>query len=255
MKVSIITVAFNAADTIDATIRSVAAQTHDDFEYIVVDGCSTDGSMRIVDRFRSLITKVVCEPDRGMYDAMNKGIALATGDVIGFLNADDVYADNKVIKDVAHQFKDPGVEACYGDLVYTKRDDIARVVRYWKAGTFQSGAFGRGWIPPHPTFFVRSSVYKQYGGFDPSYTLAADVELMARLLEKYAIRTVYLPRVLVKMRMGGVSNRSMATVFFQNVAIRRALQANGVKCSWPFFIGKPVNRIRQLIEGALYREP
>lgn len=234
VKISIITVVFNNEKTIEDTILSIEAQTHPDIEHIVVDGASTDGTMDVVRRHRGKIAKLVSEPDEGIFDAMNKGIRLATGEVIAFLNADDIYADNTVLEQVASVFSDSSVDACYANLVYVDPVDLNKVVRFWKSQDFKPGLFQKGWVPAHPTFFARKKVYQQYGSYDVGLRLAADYELMLRFLEKFKVKSVYIPRVFVKMRTGGVSNNSIRNILQQNIEIYRACKKNGVPVS-PFF--------------------
>ncbi len=245
MKLSVITVVYNAAATIEDTLRSVAAQTHPDVEHIVIDGGSNDGTLAILERYRGGIARLVSEPDCGIYDAMNKGIALAGGEVIGLLNADDVYADGRVLGKIAQRFADPGVEACYGDLVYVAQDDPQRVVRYWKSCAYRDGLFEKGWIPPHPTFFVRRSVYQRYGGFDLTYRLQSDFELTMRFLAVHHIRSVHVPEILVRMRTGGVSNRRLTNILKGNLEAYRACRKNGLKVSRWFIARKILSRIPQ----------
>jgi glycosyltransferase involved in cell wall biosynthesis len=237
VKISIITVAYNAARTIADTLESVAAQTHSDIEHIVVDGGSRDGTLDIIERYRQSLSKVISEPDRGVYDAMNKGIGLATGEVIGFINSDDFYADETALSHIAEAFSDPAVEACFADLVYVDQQDPSRIVRYWKSCAYRSGLFEYGWVPPHPTFFVRRSVYERLGGFILDYHLAADMELMLRFLEVHKIRSVYVSRTLIKMRLGGKTNQSLSNVIQQNREIMAALKLHGFKASWFRFLG------------------
>jgi glycosyltransferase involved in cell wall biosynthesis len=231
MKISVVTVCYNGASTIEQTLTSVAGQTWPNFEHIVIDGGSVDGTLLIVDSYRSRLAHVVSEKDNGIYDAMNKGIALATGDIVGFINADDFYASPDALAKVAAVFSDPTVEACYGDLCYVKQENTSALVRYWKSSEFHSGAFESGWCPPHPTFFVRREVYQRLGGFDLSYKIAADMELMLRFLEVHKIRAKYIPAVLVKMRLGGTTNKSLRNIVRQNQEILRALQLHGLKSS------------------------
>ena len=228
---SIITVVLNNAETILDTMRSVASQSHADYEHWVIDGLSQDDTTALVKAHGDGRTRLVCEPDHGIYDAMNKGIARSGGAVIGFLNADDVYATNDVLATVAEVFCDPKVEACYGDLCYVRRCDLSSIVRYWRSSSFRPGAFARGWCPPHPTFFVRRRIYEQYGTFDPVYSLAADFELMLRFLDVHRVRSRYIPRVLVKMRLGGVTNRRIANLVAQNRQILKALKRHGLPAS------------------------
>jgi glycosyltransferase involved in cell wall biosynthesis len=223
MKISIITVCFNSADTIEDTINSVANQKNVNVEHLLVDGASTDKTIEIIKKHAS-VTALLSEPDRGIYDAMNKGIALATGDVVGTLNADDFYVNENVLEEVAHIFMDSSVEACYADLVYVHQQDTNKIVRYWKSEDYLLGLFKSGWMPAHPTFFVRKSVYDRLGGFNLDYKIAADFELLFRFIEQNKINTKYLPKVLVKMRMGGTTNKNLSNVITQNKEIITVLK-------------------------------
>lgn len=231
MKISIITVCYNSAQTIADTLRSVRGQTYGNVEHIVVDGLSKDHTLEVVAAEGMHVAKVVSEADKGIYDAMNKGIQLTTGEVIGFINADDFYAAPDVLARVATVFSDASVDACYGDLCYVKQEDTSVLVRYWRASEFHPRAFEAGWCPPHPTFFVRREVYQRCGDFDLSYKIASDVELMMRFLEVKKIRSKYIPAVLVKMRMGGTTNKNLSNVIRQNKEILRALLAHGLSAS------------------------
>ncbi len=229
MRISVITVSYNSDTTIGETVASVAAQSHADVEYLVIDGASTDRTLDVLQVYRSQLAVLVTEPDTGIYDAMNKGIAHASGDVVGFLNADDFYAHDRVLECVAKCFTDdPMLEACYADLMYADQFDTSRTVRYWQSNPFAPGSFSRGWCPPHPTFFVRRSVYEFFGGFDLSYRIAADVELMMRFLEVHGLRVRYVPDVWVKMRMGGTTNKNLRNVWVQNQEVLRALKSYGL---------------------------
>lgn len=246
MKISVITVCYNSAETIDHTLRSVQEQTHRDVEHIIIDGGSRDNTLEVVASEGAHVAKLVSEKDNGIYDAMNKGIALASGDIIGFINADDFYASSDVLAKVSAIFADQAVDACYGDLCYVRQDDTSAVVRYWQSSDFRPGAFEVGWCPPHPTFFVRREIYERFGGFDLSYRIAADVELMMRFLEVQQVRVKYIPEVLVKMRMGGTTNRSLSNIVKQNKEILRALKAHGLRSSVLRLIAsKLVSRGRQ----------
>jgi glycosyltransferase involved in cell wall biosynthesis len=245
MRFSIITVVRNNAATIAEAIESVASQRLSVVEHVVIDGASTDGTLEVIGRYRERLGRVISEPDKGIYDGMNKGLTAASGDVIGFLNADDVYEDDRVLADVARCLADPSVEAVYGDLVYVSANDPQRVVRYWRSGEYRSGRFRSGWMPAHPTFFVRRRVYERLGGFDLSFRLQSDFDLTMRLLEVHQIRAVYLPRVLVRMRLGGATNRSVANVVKGNVEAYRACRKNGVRVSPLFIARKVLSRIPQ----------
>lgn len=232
MKVSIITVVYNGAATLRACIESVLGQSYPDLEYILVDGASTDGTLAVAQSFGPRIATVISEPDWGIYDAMNKGIAAATGDVIGILNADDLYAHEHVVKHVVNVLEKEDAEAVYGDLLYVDRDDPRRVRRTWRAGLYQKDAFMYGWMLPHPTFFVLKRVYQRLGAFNLTLRSAADYELMLRFVHKHAIRLGYVPEVLVLMRVGGISNASLLNRLRANREDRRAWAINGLK---PYF--------------------
>jgi len=246
MKISVVTVCFNSGAYIADALRSVDAQTWRDVEHVIVDGASRDNTLAVVSAFQQPWRRVVSERDAGIYDAMNKGIRLATGEVVGFINSDDFYASDGVLERVASVFEDPQVEACYGDLCYVQQNNVEAVVRYWRSSAYRPGQFGRGWVPPHPTLFLRRSLFARFGAFDLSYPIAADFELMARLLEVHRIKTVYLPQVLVKMRLGGTTNRSVGNIVQQNREIWRALSAHHLQPSaLKFIAGKISSRGRQ----------
>ena len=245
---SIVTVTRNGAATIADCLASVRAQTLA-AQHVVIDGASSDGTLEIVSRFRSAATVVVSEPDRGIYDAMNKGIALCTGDVVGTLNADDGYAHDSVLERVARLFEDGAVDACYGDLVYIRHglDGRERTSRYWRAGPLTPGGFLRGWMPPHPTFFVRRRCYEELGGYRLDMGSAADYELMLRFLLAHQLHAAYLPEVLVKMRCGGASNRDLASRVRANRMDRRAWAVNGLTPRpWTLWI-KPLRKLPQWV--------
>lgn len=242
-KISIVTVSYNSADTIQDTLTSVVRQTYGSIEYIVVDGGSTDGTQSLVGQYNGGVQQFVSEPDNGIYDAMNKGIQMAQGDVIGFLNADDLYVDEAVISDIAEAAEE--AEAVYGDLLYVRREDVNKVVRYWKAGEYLPGAFRLGWVPPHPTFFCRRSVLEKFGSFDPLYRIAGDFELMLRLIEKHKVSVSYVPRPLVRMRVGGRAN-TLRGMLRGNREILRAFAVNGIRPSPSLFLRRPLTKLSQL---------
>lgn len=229
MKVSIVTITYNSEKTLKDTIESVISQTYKEIEYIIVDGNSSDKTIEIVNSYRDKISKFISEKDNGIYDAMNKGIRLARGDIVGILNSDDIYFDKYVIENVVKKFKQSGVDSIYGDLYYVEENDLNKVVRYWKSSAFREGSFAKGWHPPHPTFFVKREVYEKYGLFDFEMKVSADFELMLKFLEKYRISTTYLPKVLVRMRTGGESNKSIKNIITGNKSILRAFEKNGIK--------------------------
>jgi glycosyltransferase involved in cell wall biosynthesis len=246
MKVSVVTVCYNSAATIGDAILSVASQSYGDREHIIIDGGSTDGTGAVIQRHADKISRLVMEPDEGIYDAMNKGIALSSGDVIGFLNADDVYANDRVLARAAEVLSDPSVDACYADLVYVDAKDLNRVVRYWRSCPYVDGLFGKGWCPPHPTFLVKKRIYEAFGCFDLTYPIGNDVELMMRFLARHKISSVYIPELFVKMRIGGVSNRSFFNIIRQNIQILKAAKQNNVPVSpLVFIIAKVFSRVYQ----------
>lgn len=228
MKISVITAVRNNRDTLAASLDSALAQSHEDVELIVIDGGSTDGTLEVLQAYADRIAVLVSEPDQGIYDALNKGLRHASGEVVGFLHSDDLYADAEVLRRVARAFSESDVGAVYGDLLYVRKNASDRVVRTWRAGQFSPSRLARGWMPPHPTFYVRRSVYEALGGFDTRYRIAADYDCMLRFLGKGGLKLGYIPEVLVKMRVGGASNRSIKNIIQKSREDYRALKANRV---------------------------
>jgi len=245
MKISIITACYNSESTIEDTIKSVISQDYNDIEYIIIDGGSKDKTLEIIKRYQDKITTIVSEKDHGIYDALNKGISLASGDVIGLLHSDDFYPNNNIISNVVNTFIDKGVDSIYGDLQYVDRINENKVIRYWKSGQYKDGLFLKGWMPPHPTFFVRKEIYQKYGAFNLSLKSAADYELMLRLLHKFKISTAYIPEVLVKMRVGGKSNVSLKNRIKANFEDRKAWEINGLKPGTFTLLFKPLSKLIQ----------
>jgi glycosyltransferase involved in cell wall biosynthesis len=247
LKITIITVCFNAEKTIRDTIESVLGQAYQNLDYLIIDGGSKDGTLAIIQEYTDRL-HYVSELDHGIYDAMNKGIAMATGEVIGILNADDVYQDMTVLGSVAEAFCDSAIDACFADLLYVKQNDITKVVRYWKSSEYRSGLFKTGWVPAHPTFFTRMEVYNRHGQFNLDYRIAGDFELMFRLIEVQQIRTRYIPSVFVRMRLGGESNKSLANLLKQNREVWKALKSQYPDLSWfRFLMTKLINRCGQFL--------
>jgi len=226
VKISIITACYNSSAAIETAVRSVLDQTHSPVEYIVVDGASTDGTLDILAGYKGRISRLISEKDGGIYYALNKGFSAATGDVVGLLHSDDVYAGADVLEKVARVFAETGADAVYGDLAYVRAD--GSVLRYWKAGVYDRASLERGWMPPHPAFFARREVYAKYGLFDTSYRIAADYELLTRLLYKNSLKTAYIPELLVKMRVGGTSNRSLKNILLKSREDYRVINTYGL---------------------------
>lgn len=251
IKISIITVCYNSEETIKQNIDSVVSQKIKEIEHIIIDGDSSDKTLSIIKKNFSSIQKIISEPDKGIYDAMNKGIQNATGEIIGFLNSDDFFSNENVLSGVLKQFNEnPSIRACYSDLIYVDRYDELKNIRYWKSSKFIPGSFSKAWCPPHPTFFAYRSVYEEFGNFNLNYHLASDNELMMRFLEVKKIKANYVPEAWVKMRLGGVTNRSLKNIFIQNLEILRALNKNGLSYN-PiiFFFYKMFIRINQFIKN------
>jgi glycosyltransferase involved in cell wall biosynthesis len=248
MKVSIITIAYNSQETIADTIRSVAGQDYPYIEYIIVDGNSSDNTIEIVKSFGAVVTKLISEKDQGIYDAMNKGVKMATGDIIGILNSDDFYTDRSVISDIVKRIEESGAEGLYGDLVYVNRDQPDKVVRSWKAGEYRHGKFLSGWMPPHPTFFVKRLCYEKFGLYTLELRSAADYELMLRFIHKHQIKMTYLSRVITKMRLGGQSNVTLMNRIKANLEDRKAWKMNGIHPGAFTLTRKPLSKVIQFLK-------
>lgn len=247
MKISIITATFNSAATIRDTLECIRLQDYSDVEHIIIDGGSTDGTLEIVREFPH-VQKIISEKDEGIYDAMNKGIAASSGNVIGILNSDDIYTDSSVISLIAKTFATAQVMASYADLQFVQRDNLEKVVRTWKAGNYNRRSFYYGWMPPHPTFFVRKEVYDKAGTFNKSLKSAADYELMLRVLLKYEIPAHYINKVIIKMRVGGMSTASFRNRIKANMQDRMAWKINNLS-PHPFTLYlKPMRKLGQFFK-------
>ena len=222
--ISIITATYNCASTVAECVSSVASQRYQMREHIVIDGASTDATLDILSAHRDQLAHLISEPDGGIYHALNKGIARAKGDVIGFLHADDLYANDEVLSLIAQAFEDPTVCAVYGDLQYVARNDTSRVVRHWRSAPFSRARLRWGWMPPHPTLYVRRHWYERMNGFDTRFKIAADYFSILQLFSATDFKATYLPSVLVRMRLGGASNRSLNAVLRKSAEDWRALR-------------------------------
>jgi glycosyltransferase involved in cell wall biosynthesis len=245
VKVSIITICYNAVDHIDETLRSVVVQDHRELEHIVIDGGSTDGTQQRIERYRDVVAHYVTEKDKGVYDAMNKGLRAATGEVIAFVNAGDMIAHRSCVSEMVRAFAASNAEAIYGDAYMVDPNDIKRVVRFWKGGEYRREAFRTGWMPPHLGTYIRKSVYDRYGLFRDDLKVSADYELMFRFMYKHRIRVQYLPKVLVRFRLGGVSNRSLMHIWRANKEVYRAWKLNGESVSPFIVLMKPIRKLFQ----------
>ncbi|MBL7884267.1 MAG: glycosyltransferase [Bacteroidia bacterium] len=248
LKVSVITVCYNSAETIESTIRSVIAQTYSNIEYIIVDGKSTDDTLAIIEKYKVNVSKLISEKDNGIYDALNKGIAIATGEVIAIIHADDFYNTQTVISDVVKVMEGSESDCVYGDLQYVDRLNTSIVKRNWISEEYKKENFLKGWMPPHPAFFAKRKCYEDYGVFNTSFKSAADYELMLRFLYKYNCSVAYMPKVLVKMRVGGKSNVTLANRIKANREDKRAWIINDLKPSALTFIRKPLSKIGQFLK-------
>ena len=246
MTISIITVSFNSSATIEDTILSVLSQKVNNLEYLIIDGGSTDGTMDIVNRYADKIDIVISEKDKGMYDAMNKGIQRANGDIIGILNADDFFYDEYVLQKVIDSFKNQ-VDIVYGDIEYIDYYDTNKVVRTWNAGNYKIGKFKWGWMPPHPAFFILKECYKKYGLYSLELGSSADYELMLRMLEFKCLNHYYISFVITRMRTGGVSNKTLKNRWLANHNDRKAWEINKMNPYWFTTILKPLRKLHQFI--------
>ena len=245
VKISLITVTFNAGDTIQDCIESVINQTCKNIEYIVIDGGSTDTTIQVINSYGKYIHHFSSGPDGGIYDAMNKGINFATGDVVGMLNADDFFSDNRVLEDVAAVFEDKNVQVLYGDLDYIDR--LGNIFRKWRSGRYTTGMFNRGWMPPHPTFYCRRELFGQYGLYSLEYGTAADYELMARFIHKHRLSPFYLQKVMVKMKIGGASNKNLSSRVKGLLSDFKAMQKNGISAPVAAVFLKRVRKLGQYL--------
>jgi len=244
-KISIITVVYNGEATIKDTIESILSQDYDNIEHVIVDGGSTDDTIDIVKSYGDKIGVFVSEPDESLYDAMNKGIKLASGDIIATLNSDDIYPDSAIASKMMAFIADNDLDAAYGNLEYIDGEDKDKVVRYWKSGTYKPGSFFRGWVPPHPTFFCKKEVFERFGYFRTDMQIAADFELMLRFIEKNKISVGYLPETIVKMRTGGKANDLMGILKGNFHDMAMAFKVNGYGFPWLFFPCKFFSKISQ----------
>jgi len=244
MKISIITITYNSEKTLRDTIESVLGQSYKKIEYIIVDGLSKDSTCDIVRSYGDRIHTFVSEKDKGLYDALNKGIRLATGDVVGFLHSDDIFASTETVKLIAEAFTKFNVDSVYGDLVYVDANDTNKIIRFWRSRKFSRARALTGWMPPHPTFYVKRKVYNDYGGFNTTFRIAADYESILRFLVRHQVSTFYIPLILIRMRVGGESNKSLKNIVRKSMEDLRAMHINGL-ISFAAIFNKNASKFKQ----------
>ncbi len=251
MLISIVTAVYNRREVIGSALASMASQSYASREHVLIDGASTDGTLELLRARMQPGMTLVSEPDGGIYEALNKGISRAKGDVIGYLHSDDLFAKQDVLARVAAQFADPKVDAVYGDLQYVSASDTSRVIRHWTAGRFDPALLRRGWMPPHPTLFLRREVFQRFGTYDTSYRIAADYDAILRYFGKGAIRSAYIPEVLVKMRVGGESNKSLHRILQKSREDYRALRQNEIG-GLGTLVWKNFSKFHQFFDNAIW---
>ena len=245
MKISIITATYNSAETILDTIKSLESQSYENIEYIIVDGNSSDNTIDLIKQNCSKVSTFIIEKDKGIYDALNKGLNAATGDIVGFLHSDDVFATSYSVANLVSAFEEKS-DAIYADLEYVAKTDLNKIVRLWKSGVFNLSKIKNGWMPPHPTFYMKTALYKEFGFFNLEYKIAADYDSLLRYLWVNKIAVSYLPEVLIKMRVGGASNRSLKNIYHKSLEDIKALKSSGVPIFKAFII-KNLSKLPQFI--------
>jgi glycosyltransferase involved in cell wall biosynthesis len=245
VKITVITSTYNSITTLQDTIDSIQRQSYCDIETILIDGGSTDGTLEIIKENKG-VTKFISEPDKGIYDALNKGVQLATGDVVGFVHSDDLLASNKIISQIATAFQTHKVDGVYGDLQYVNKNNTNKVIRVWKSCDFKFSMLKNGWMPAHPTLFLKKEVYEKHGNFDLSYKIAADYDFILRIFKDKTLKFSYLPEVITTMRVGGVSNRSIKNIIQKTKEDYKAITSNNVGNMYSI-IKKNTSKIKQFI--------
>ncbi|EKS6644833.1 glycosyltransferase family 2 protein [Enterobacter hormaechei] len=247
MRISIITATYNSEKTLQDTLCSLERQTYPDIEYIIIDGESKDNTLTVVKENCTRVSKIICEPDKGIYDALNKGILAASGDVIGFLHSDDLLAYDDAVADIVDTFEKTACDAVYGDLEYVTQQDTTKRVRLWKSGAFSRLKMQLGWMPPHPSFYMKRSCYSKLGHFSLDYRISADYDSLLRYILINRINVAYLPKVLVKMRIGGISNRSLSSMMSKSLEDIRIMRTNSM--IWPLALAyKNLSKLPQFIK-------
>jgi len=247
VRVTLITATYNSGASIKSCLDSVVSQNYDDFEYLIIDGKSSDDTLSIVKHYQQKYSyiKLISEKDQGIYDALNKGVMLATGDVIGFVHSDDLLASKTVISEIVAILKNESLDGVYGDLEYVRKEDITKVVRFWNSRSFNSKLLSKGWMPAHPTLFLKKEVYEKHGFFNLTYQISADYDFMLRILKDDSLKFGYLPKVITKMRIGGASNGSINNIIKKTKEDYRAIRSNHIG-GWFSILIKNTSKIKQL---------
>jgi glycosyltransferase len=244
MKISIITVVFNNKNRISVAIDSVVKQTNADIEYIVVDGGSSDDTQAVVNSYGKKVSKFICEPDKGIYDAINKGILISTGEVVGLLHSDDIFGNEQIISMITEVFDNTGADGVYGDLNYVSKENPEKVIRHWKSGPFKTSMLHRGWMPPHPTLFLKRKIFDNYGLYDSGFKISSDYDFMLRIMSRPELKFEYLPQIITRMRVGGTSNRSLKNIIRKSKEDLQALRKNNAG-GWSVLLMKNFSKIGQ----------
>jgi glycosyltransferase len=244
MKISIITVVFNNKNKISIAIDSVVKQTNADIEYIVVDGGSSDDTPAVVNSYGTKVSKFICEPDKGIYDAINKGILISTGEVVGLLHSDDIFGNEQIVSMITEVFDNTGADGVYGDLLYVNKENLNKVIRHWKSGPFKTSMLKRGWMPPHPTLFLKRKIFDNYGLYDTGFKISSDYDFMLRIMSRPELKFEYLPQIITRMRVGGASNRSLKNIIRKSKEDLQALRKNNAG-GWSVLLMKNFSKIGQ----------
>ncbi len=228
MRVTVITTCYNAENTIAQTMLSLQSQSLRDYEHVIIDAASTDDTVCVAKQHADHRVRIISEPDNGIFDGYNKGLVVANGDIIGFLNSDDVYYDNESLRIIVDNISD-NIDCVHGDLIYVDRRNLSRVIRVWESCDYRDGMFKLSWTPAHPTFYCKSDLYRKYGNYRTDFRIAADVELMYRFIEKHRVNSKHIPQKLVRMRNGGTSNKNALCTFIITQEVIRGIRQNGGK--------------------------
>jgi len=247
-KITIVTPTYNSAKTLTTNIQSIQNQSYTNWQHLIIDNVSVDKTIEIINTNYDSRRKIISEKDNGIYDALNKGISLADGEIISILHSDDIFFDNNTLMEVINKFENYNTDIVYGDLIYVKKNNLNKTLRYWKSNKYEFGLFDKGWSPPHPAFFIKKEIHDKLGLYKNNIGNSADIELMYRMLEKHKISNQYLNKILVKMRYGGKSNNSLFQIFRQNLQILKFLNLKNPFQICLFIYLKIKNRISQFFK-------